>query len=119
VPVRPHHLAAMAAAIVQTAPPPVPRRTGGPVTVHYESGHRQTIGMVTARRLRCDQGGVVAVDTDAGTGYSLYAGPSCHPALVLCSERGRIEFDIPVRAGSIRIEDSASHSAARIRHGCV
>ncbi|MEY9214126.1 hypothetical protein NI17_021330 [Thermobifida halotolerans] len=117
MPIRPHYLAAMAATIAR-ASDIAARRSGAPVTVHYESGHRQVIEAATPHRLVRDQGGIVAVEADADTGYSLYAGAACHPILILRSDRGGVEFDIPVRAGSIRVEDALEHSPERaIRHG--
>ncbi|HLU97984.1 MAG TPA: hypothetical protein VKZ89_14195 [Thermobifida alba] len=116
MPIRPHHLAAMSATLAWAADG-LAARTGGPVTVRYESGRRQVCEAVVAHRLLRDQGGVVAVEADAGTGYALYAGTAWHPTLILRSARGGAEFDIPVRAGSIRIEDSVIHSSGRNRLG--
>ena len=109
MPLRPHHLTVMFATLAPTVDTAVHRaagRTVRPVTICYESGHRQVCA-APAHRLRRDQGGVVAVETSADTGFVVYAGTACHPTLAVGSGRGRTEFAAPICAATILIEDAA------------
>lgn len=116
MPLRPHHLAVMYAALAPTVDTAANRAAVGverSVTVCYESGCRQ-VCVATAHRLRRDQGGVVAVEASADIGYVFYAGIACHPALAVGVGRGKTEFTSPIRATTMLIEEAA-YRADRIR----
>lgn len=104
MPIRPQNLATMSATIAGVVDAAADRRRAdGPVTVVFESGHRQVVAGPAGRPLARDHGGIVALEAGAGTRYTLFAGITCHPTLVLRSGRGPAAFDIPVRAGSITV----------------
>jgi hypothetical protein len=72
-----------------------------PVTVVFESGHRQTVEGGGCRVLDSDQGGVVAIDTEAPTKYALFAGTTCQGGRAIASGSGSVAFGDPVLAGAI------------------
>nr|WP_155999056.1 phosphatase [Streptomonospora sp. PA3] len=72
-----------------------------PVTVTFESGHRQVVDAGGCRALACDQGGVVAIETGPGSKYALFAGDTCQGGRAITSGRGSVTFSQPVLAGAI------------------
>ncbi|TDQ55250.1 hypothetical protein [Actinorugispora endophytica] len=104
MPIRPQNLATMSATIAGAASSAANRRPGaGPVTVVFETGYRQVVEGPTGRPLAHGQGGIVALETGEDTRHTLFAGATCHPTLLLRSGRGPAAFEVPVRAGSIKI----------------
>ncbi|MBV2365146.1 phosphatase [Streptomonospora nanhaiensis] len=102
MPIRPANLATMSATIAgalagMRAGDEPPR----PVTVVFESGHRQVVEGGGCRTLESDQGGVVAIETQVATRYALFAGTSCQGGRAVASGSGSVSFGDPVLAGAI------------------
>ncbi|GAB3439735.1 hypothetical protein GCM10027570_04390 [Streptomonospora sediminis] len=102
MPIRPANLATMSATIAGALSG---MRAGKdsvrPVTVTFESGHRQVVDSGGCRALESDQGGVIAIESDTAAKYALFAGTSCQGTRAVTSGRGSATFRQPVLAGAI------------------
>ncbi|GAA4897003.1 phosphatase [Streptomonospora salina] len=103
MPIRPTNLATMSATIAGALSPT--RSDSGdtvrPVTVTFESGHRQVVDTGGCRSLESAQGGVVAIEAEAAAKYALFAGTSCQGGRAIASGRGPATFGDPILAGAI------------------
>lgn len=103
MPIRPTNLATMSATIAGalSGMRSDSERTIRPVTVTFESGHRQVVDTGGCRSLESDQGGVVAIEAEAASKYALFLGTSCQGGRAVTSGRGSVNFSQPVLAGAI------------------
>ncbi|MFC3998360.1 phosphatase [Nocardiopsis sediminis] len=101
MPIRPANLATMSATIAGALAGMSGRDRTRPVTVTFESGHRQVVEGGGCRVLDSDQGGVVAIETESPTKFALYAGNSCQGARAVASGSGSVTFGDPLLAGAI------------------
>ncbi|ASU82082.1 phosphatase [Nocardiopsis gilva YIM 90087] len=102
MPIRPANLATMSATIAGA----LAGMSGAadrerPVTVTFESGHRQVVEAGGCRVLDADQGGVVSIGTEVPTRYALYEGTSCQGGRAIATGSGSVTFNDPVLAGAI------------------
>ncbi|GAA1762929.1 MULTISPECIES: phosphatase [Streptomonospora] len=103
MPIRPANLATMSATIAGARSGMRSERDEAvkPVTVTFESGHRQVVDSGGCRALESEQGGVIAIETDDDARYALFAGTSCQGGRAITSGRGSTTFSQPVLAGAI------------------
>ncbi|MBB6173970.1 hypothetical protein HNR23_004030 [Nocardiopsis mwathae] len=78
-----------------------PEHRARPVTVTFESGHRQVVEGGGCRVLDSEQGGVVSIGTEVPTRYALFAGTSCQGGQAIATGSGSVTFGDPVLAGAI------------------
>ncbi|MFD0773733.1 phosphatase [Streptomonospora algeriensis] len=103
MPIRPTNLATMSATIAGalSGMRSDSDRSVRPVTVTFESGHRQVVDTGGCRALESDQGGVMSIEAEPAAKYALFIGDSCQGGRAVTSGRGSVTFSQPVLAGAI------------------
>lgn len=115
MPIRPAHLATMSATIADAVRPSIDgavRRSSlggasavpsvsGPVTIVFESGHRQMVDGAGTTELVRGHGGIVKLEARARTDYAVYADAACTRVKRLRSGSGPARFIAPIHAAAI------------------